>query len=190
MCVAGRMSDQNQPVRLMSTHCFATLIQLMPLDGGVPDPPNLTPELVEQKARERKFLEQLFNPKLIEDYKVPVPIQAELRSYQQVWWYCSCLEIKKTVGVLRSPYNLLCLCFSLVWTGWHSWTSTSFMASCVMTWDWERLYSPSASWQGIIIIGDSSMRYEVLPQKAVGFIHGHIWEVPGSGLNPETTYPC
>ncbi|KDR13008.1 TATA-binding protein-associated factor 172 [Zootermopsis nevadensis] len=79
----GRMSDQNQPVRLMATHCFATLIQLMPLDGGVPDPPNLTPELAQQKARERKFLEQLFNPKLIEDYKVPVPIQAELRSYQQ-----------------------------------------------------------------------------------------------------------
>ncbi|XP_067006130.2 TATA-binding protein-associated factor 172 [Anabrus simplex] len=79
----GCMSDQNQPVRLMATHCFAMLIQLMPLDGGVPDPPNLTMELVKQKARERKFLEQLFNPKSIEDYKVPVPIQAELRSYQQ-----------------------------------------------------------------------------------------------------------
>ncbi|PSN34064.1 TATA-binding protein-associated factor 172, partial [Blattella germanica] len=79
----GRMSDQNQPVRLMATHCFATLIQLMPLDGGVPDPPNLTLELAKQKARERKFLEQLFNPKSIEDFKVPIPIQAELRSYQQ-----------------------------------------------------------------------------------------------------------
>jgi len=88
MYVAGRMSDQNQPVRLMATHCFATLIQLMPLDGGVPDPPNLTPELVKQKARERKFLEQLFNPKSIENYKVPVPIQAELRSYQQVGRFC------------------------------------------------------------------------------------------------------
>lgn len=79
----GRMSDQNQPVRLMATHCFATLIQLMPLDGGVPDPPNLTPELAKQKARERRFLEQLFNPKSIENYKVPVRIEAELRSYQQ-----------------------------------------------------------------------------------------------------------
>lgn len=78
------MSDQNQPVRLMATHCFATLIQLMPLDGGIPNPPNLTPELVQQKARERKFLEQLLNPKSIEDYKIPVPIKADLRSYQQV----------------------------------------------------------------------------------------------------------
>jgi TATA-binding protein-associated factor len=68
----------------------------MPLDGGVPDPPNLTPELAQQKARERKFLEQLFNPKLIEDYKVPVPIQAELRSYQQVQYYCSHLRIQIT----------------------------------------------------------------------------------------------
>jgi hypothetical protein len=111
--VAGRMSDQNQPVRLMATHCFATLIQLMPLDGGVPDPPNLTPELVKQKARERKFLEQLFNPKSIENYKVPVPIQAELRSYQQVGCFCHHLRhynVRKcvvNVTVLTDAFLLL-----------------------------------------------------------------------------------
>jgi hypothetical protein len=87
------MSDQNQPVRLMATPRFATLIQLMPLDGGVPDPPNLTPELVKQKAHERRFLEQLFNPKSVENYKVPVPIQAELRSYQQVGRFCHHLRL-------------------------------------------------------------------------------------------------
>jgi len=65
----------------------------MPLDGGVPDPPNLTPELAKQKARERMFLEQLFNPKSIDNYKVPVPIQAELRSYQQVGHFCHCLRL-------------------------------------------------------------------------------------------------
>lgn len=37
----GRMSDQNMCVRLMGTHSFATLVQLMPLDGGVPEPPAL-----------------------------------------------------------------------------------------------------------------------------------------------------
>lgn len=37
----GRMSDQNMCVRLMGTHSFATLIQLMPLDGGIPEPPAL-----------------------------------------------------------------------------------------------------------------------------------------------------
>lgn len=40
----GRMSDQNTCVRLMGTHCFATLVQLMPLDGGVPEPPSLKGE--------------------------------------------------------------------------------------------------------------------------------------------------
>jgi hypothetical protein len=113
LCVAGRMSDQNQPVRLMATHCFATLIQLMPLDGGVPDPPNLTPELVKQKARERKFLEQLFNPKSIENYKVPVPIQAELRSYQQVGCLCRRLRLysvrKYVVSVMVLADSLILL---------------------------------------------------------------------------------
>ena len=30
--VLGRMSDQCEDVRLMATHCFATLIRLMPLE--------------------------------------------------------------------------------------------------------------------------------------------------------------
>ena len=46
------------------------------------------------------------------------------------------------------------------------------MASYVMTWDWGRRCSLSASWQGIIIIGESSMRYEV------------------SGLNLTCVCPC
>ena len=40
--------------------------------------------LVEQKARERHFLEQLLDSKKLDSYKVPVPIDAELRKYQQV----------------------------------------------------------------------------------------------------------
>lgn len=28
----GRMSDQNEQVRLLATHCFASLIKLMPLE--------------------------------------------------------------------------------------------------------------------------------------------------------------
>ena len=30
--VLGRMSDQNADVRTMATHCFATLIRLLPLE--------------------------------------------------------------------------------------------------------------------------------------------------------------
>ncbi|XP_026282175.1 TATA-binding protein-associated factor 172 [Frankliniella occidentalis] len=79
----GRMSDQDQSVRLCATHSFATLIQLMPLDGGVPDPPDFSNDLSKHKQAEKQFLEQLFNPKTIDDFKVPVPINAQLRSYQQ-----------------------------------------------------------------------------------------------------------
>lgn len=80
----GRMSDQNLCVRLMGTHSFATLVQLMPLDGGVPEPPALKGSMLrEKREREREFLQQLLSPNSIPDYGVPVPIAAELRSYQQ-----------------------------------------------------------------------------------------------------------
>ncbi|GBL97094.1 TATA-binding protein-associated factor 172, partial [Araneus ventricosus] len=79
----GRMSDQNEQVRLMATHCFASLIKLMPLEGGIQNPPALDPKLMERKEQERLFLDQLMNPKKVENYAVPVPINAELRSYQQ-----------------------------------------------------------------------------------------------------------
>jgi TATA-binding protein-associated factor len=68
--VLGRMSDTNQSVRLVATQSFATLIRLMPLEGGVPDPPALSPELAEKKVQQRRFLEQLFDPKKLENYKV------------------------------------------------------------------------------------------------------------------------
>lgn len=78
------MSDPDTNVRLMSTHCFATLIRLLPLEGGIPDPPSLSKDMLERKRKEREFLEKLLDPTKIENYKVPVPIYAELRSYQQV----------------------------------------------------------------------------------------------------------
>ncbi|XP_063291293.1 TATA-binding protein-associated factor 172 isoform X1 [Pelobates fuscus] len=81
--VLGRMSDQTDSVRFMATQCFATLIRLMPLEAGIPDPPSMSEELIKQKARERSFLEQLLDGKKLENYKIPVPIKAELRKYQQ-----------------------------------------------------------------------------------------------------------
>lgn len=76
----GRMSDQNQSVRLVCSATFATLVQLLPLDpGAIADPP----DLVQEKAQERKFLDQLLNPRNIPDAKLPISVAAELRSYQQ-----------------------------------------------------------------------------------------------------------
>lgn len=80
------MSDHNESVRVMSTRCFATLIQLMPLDGAIPEPRNLSPELKAMRQRDRAFIGQLFNPKSIKDYKIPIPVSAELRTYQQVYY--------------------------------------------------------------------------------------------------------
>ncbi|KAF4791370.1 TATA-binding protein-associated factor 172 isoform X1 [Turdus rufiventris] len=81
--VLGRMSDQTNSVRFMATQCFATLIRLMPLEAGIPDPPNMSEELIRMKAKERHFLEQLLDGKKLENYEIPVPIKAELRKYQQ-----------------------------------------------------------------------------------------------------------
>ncbi|XP_011210299.2 TATA-binding protein-associated factor 172 [Bactrocera dorsalis] len=81
----GCMSDPDESVRLLSTHCFATLIQLMPLDSRSKCIKNEIPsaELQQRKIRDREFLDYLFTPKSIPDYKVPVTISVELRSYQQ-----------------------------------------------------------------------------------------------------------
>ncbi|EDV43563.1 uncharacterized protein Dana_GF18554 [Drosophila ananassae] len=77
----GAMSDPDESVRLLSTHCFANLVQLMPLDGKAEQ---LKSEpLQAQKTRDREFLDYLFHPKSIPDYRVPVRISVELRSYQQ-----------------------------------------------------------------------------------------------------------
>ena len=40
--------------------------------------------LSERKEKERKFLEQLLDGSKVEQYKVPIPIKADLRKYQQV----------------------------------------------------------------------------------------------------------
>jgi len=40
--------------------------------------------MVEQKQKERVFLEQLLDAKKLQSYTIPVPIKAELRKYQQV----------------------------------------------------------------------------------------------------------
>lgn len=83
--VLGRMSDQNEAVRLMATHCFAALVRLMPLDSGAIDEAGgpLSAELRERRASERHFLEQLMNARHADNYELSVPINAQLRSYQQ-----------------------------------------------------------------------------------------------------------
>jgi len=81
--VLGRMSDSDSGVRLIATTAFATLVKLVPLEAGIPDPPGLPQTLLEGRDRERRFIAQMLDPKKVEPFEIPVAIKAELRSYQQ-----------------------------------------------------------------------------------------------------------
>jgi TATA-binding protein-associated factor len=83
------MSDQDEDVRLLATNTFATLVKLVPLEGSVRDPEDISEELLKKKAQERRFLDQLMNVKNLEDSKLDVQVDAELRKYQRdgVNWY-------------------------------------------------------------------------------------------------------
>lgn len=81
--VLGRMSDSDTGVRLIATTAFATLVKLVPLEAGIPDPPGLSEELLKGRERERKFIAQMLDPKKVEPFEIPVAIKAQLRSYQQ-----------------------------------------------------------------------------------------------------------
>lgn len=81
--VLGRMSDSDNDVRLIATTTFATLVKLVPLEAGIPDPPGLPETLLEGRDRERKFIAQMLDVRKVEPFEVPVAIKAELRSYQQ-----------------------------------------------------------------------------------------------------------
>ena len=81
--VLGRMSDSDNDVRLIATTAFATLVKLVPLEAGIPDPPGFPGKLLTGRDRERQFISQMLDPKKIQSFEVPVAIKAELRSYQQ-----------------------------------------------------------------------------------------------------------
>lgn len=81
--ILGRMSDQDDIVRKTMSFSFAALVKLMPLEARVPNPPDMPAELVEQRSRERVFLEQLIGGRKVDVYDMPIKIETELRSYQQ-----------------------------------------------------------------------------------------------------------
>ncbi|KAB8208211.1 protein of unknown function DUF3535 [Aspergillus parasiticus SU-1] len=81
--VLGRMSDSDNDVRLLATTSFATLVKLVPLEAGIPDPPGLSEELLKGRERERKFMSQMLDVRKVEEFTLPVAIKAELRPYQQ-----------------------------------------------------------------------------------------------------------
>lgn len=81
--VLGRMSDSDESVRLLSTSTFASLVKMVPLEAGIPDPPGFSPELLAKRDEERKFLAQLLDGSRAEQYQLPIAIKADLRQYQK-----------------------------------------------------------------------------------------------------------
>ncbi|KIM49246.1 hypothetical protein M413DRAFT_438417 [Hebeloma cylindrosporum] len=81
--ILGRMSDSNDAIRSTSTNIFASLVKMIPLEVGLPDPPGFSEDLLKRRNTEREFLSQLLDGSKVEQYIIPVKINAELRKYQQ-----------------------------------------------------------------------------------------------------------
>lgn len=81
--VLGRMSDSDQDVRILASTTFASIIKLVPLEAGIPDPPDMPEDLLEGRDRERDFIQQMMDPTKIKSFELPVAIIATLRKYQQ-----------------------------------------------------------------------------------------------------------
>lgn len=81
--VLGRMSDSDPDVRILATTTFASIIKLVPLEAGIPDPEDMPQELLEGRDRERDFIQQMMDPTKIKPFDLPVAIKATLRKYQQ-----------------------------------------------------------------------------------------------------------
>ncbi len=77
------MSDPDDEIRTTATNTFASLVKMVPLEAGLPDPPEFSEELLKKREDERQFLTQLLDGNKVEQYQIPVTIKAELRKYQQ-----------------------------------------------------------------------------------------------------------
>ncbi|PCH38434.1 SNF2 chromatin remodeling protein [Wolfiporia cocos MD-104 SS10] len=81
--VLGRMSDPDDDIRSTATNTFASLVKMVPLEAGLPDPPDFPEDLLQRREEERQFLTQLLDGSRVQPYTLPVTIKAELRKYQQ-----------------------------------------------------------------------------------------------------------
>jgi TATA-binding protein-associated factor len=82
--VLRRMSDQNDQIRMMATHCFGKLLSLMPLNYGRDrHAKRMIDGKTSMKTEESEFIEQLLDPRKLKNYQLPFDTSVQLRSYQQ-----------------------------------------------------------------------------------------------------------
>ncbi|KAF9453249.1 SNF2 superfamily chromatin remodeling protein [Macrolepiota fuliginosa MF-IS2] len=81
--VLGRMSDSDDDIRSTSTNIFASLVKMVPLEAGLPNPPGFPDDLLKKRDAEREFLSQLLDGSKVAKYDIPILVKADLRKYQQ-----------------------------------------------------------------------------------------------------------
>lgn len=74
---------------VLATQVFGSLLKILPLEEGIPDPVGMSRDLLVTKQNERVFLEQLLDTSKVQEYVIPVPLRAELRKYQRegISWF-------------------------------------------------------------------------------------------------------
>lgn len=137
--ILTRMSDQSIAVRKLVTRSFATCVRLMPLERGVENPEGFTQEMIERKNTERQFLEQLLDGSKLEQYDLPIPVNAQLRKYQQEGLnWLAFLQKYKLHGILCDDMGLgktlqtLCIIVSSNYTRKTRFAQTRDPASSVL----------------------------------------------------------
>ncbi|KAG7916333.1 hypothetical protein KL905_004736 [Ogataea polymorpha] len=182
--VLGRMSDANHDVRLISTTTFASIIKLIPLEAGIPDPPDMPEELLGGRDKEREFIQQMMDPTKIKPFELPVSIRATLRKYQQegVNWLaflnkyhlhgilCDDMGLGKTlqtICIVASDHHLRAEEHKKT----HS-TETRKLPSLIvcppsLTGHWEQEFEQYAPFLNVVVYaGSPSLRASIRPQLA------------------------
>ncbi len=67
---------------MMAANMFAKLIKLIPLDSSEVKVEAWPQDLQALRAKEKVFIDELMNLKNVQDFRLPVKINADLRSYQ------------------------------------------------------------------------------------------------------------
>lgn len=180
--VLGRMSDADQDVRILASTTFASIIKLVPLEAGIPDPPDMPAELLAGRDREREFIQQMMDPTKIKSFELPVAIKATLRKYQQegVNWLaflnkyhlhgilCDDMGLGKTlqtICIVASDHHIRADKFAE--TGADEFRKLPSLVVCPpsLTGHWEQELNQYAPFLKIVVYaGGPSLRANICPQ--------------------------
>lgn len=180
--VLGRMSDADQDVRILASTTFASIIKLVPLEAGIPDPPDMPEDLLAGRDRERDFIQQMMDPTKIKPFDLPVAIKATLRKYQQegVNWLaflnkyhlhgilCDDMGLGKTlqtICIVASDHHLRSERFAETGSGEYRKLPSLIVCPPSLTGHWEQELNQYAPFLKVVVYaGGPSVRASIRPQ--------------------------